>query len=362
MKPNEHEFKIMGMAPYAKKNYYKTVNKKVFHNLLRFENLAIVHKKRPRDLYQFLKKELMPYRFDNIAGALQYYLETTVQKLLLKINRKYGIKNFYFSGGVSMNVKMYNTFIKSRHISKIFNAPSGTDESLSIGACYYLNHKNKSYPLTNLSLGLPVVERKQSLKKILKLYFDKNYKLIYNVKPKQIAKLLSKNEIVALVNGREEFGARALGNRSIIANPSNFENVKQINEFIKNRDFWMPFALTLKDSKQRKYLINPKNLKSHYMNLSFDTKKQYFHDIAAGCHPYDKTVRPQFLRKEQNEIFYNIIHEFSKITKIDALLNTSLNLHGYPKCSDIKNIIKTFKSSGLKYLYIEGNILIKLKT
>ncbi len=359
MKPDEHEFKVMGMAPYAKEYYFKKIYKDVFQNIQKFKGLAIVHKKRPKNLYIFLKEKLKHHRFDNIAGAVQHFIENIIGELLTKIFKKHQIKTFYFSGGISMNVKMYNTFIKNKHITKIHNAPSGADESLSIGACYYLNRKSNSYPLDNLSLGLPVSETNQSLLKIIKKQLAKNYKVKHNVKPKEIAKLLSKNKIIAIADGREEFGARALGNRSIIANPSDPENVKQINQYIKNRDFWMPFALTIIDNKVKKYIDNPKNLSSEFMNLSFDTKKKYFKNISAGAHPYDKTVRPQFLKRKQNENFYEIIKEFSKLTNIDAVLNTSLNLHGNPKCSSIDTVIKTFKSSGLKYLYINGSILVK---
>ena len=258
-----------------------------------------------------------------------------------------------------MNIKMYNTFIKNKNILKIYNAPSGSDESLSIGACSYLNRNYSSHPLENLYLGLPVSENKESIFRLVKKEFKKNYKVSYKVNPKEIAKLLFKNKIIALADGREEFGARALGARSIIANPSDPENVKQINEFIKNRDFWMPFALTIMNNKVKKYLSNPKNLNSSFMNLSFVTQKKNLNEIAAGSHPYDKTVRPQFLKKKHNSNYYKIIEEFSKLSQINAVLNTSLNLHGNPKCSGIKDIIQTFKTSGLKYLYINGNILIK---
>jgi len=359
MRPDEHEFKVMGMAPYAKKYYYKKIYNDVFKHIQKFRGLNLVHNKRPKNLYGYLKDKLRHQRFDNIAGAVQYYVEITVLELLKKIYKKYGIKKFFFSGGISMNVKMYNFLIKNNFIDKIYNAPSGADESLAIGACYFLNRKNKSLPLKNLSLGMPVVENDLLIKDIIKKNFKKNFKIRNNIKPKYIAKLLIENKIIALADGREEFGARALGNRSIIANPSNQENVQQINEFIKNRDFWMPFALTVLNEDSKKYFKNDKNLKSEFMNLSFDTKKENLKDIIAGCHPYDKTARPQFLEKNQNENFYKIIKEFKKISKIGAVLNTSLNLHGNPKCSGIQNVIETFKNSGLKYLYINNSILIE---
>jgi len=258
-----------------------------------------------------------------------------------------------------MNIKMYNTLIKNKKIKKIYNAPSGSDESISIGACYFMNRKLKSFPMRHLSLGLPLIDKKYSIKKIIKNSFNNKFSINFNTKPKSIAKLLLQNEIIAIADGKEEFGARALGNRSIIANPEFFENVKKINLSIKNRDFWMPFALTIKSEKAGKYVHNPKRITSEFMNLSFDTKVSSFEFIKAGCHPYDKSVRPQIISKNQNRNFYEILSEFGKISNCYALLNTSLNLHGSPKCSDIFDVIKTFKNSGLKYLYLNNKILIK---
>ena len=89
------------------------------------------------------------------------------------------------------------------------------------------------------------------------------------------------------------------------------------------------------------------------------TQKKSYDKIKAGTHPYDKTVRPQFLSKDSNPDYYNLINEFYKLTSIPALLNTSFNLHGFPLSSNLSNIIYTFKNSGLKYLYINDKFLIK---
>ena len=358
LKPDEHEFKVMGMAPYAKEKYYMKIVKEVFKDILQFKGLKIVHKKRPKDLFQFLKNKLKFHRFDNIAGAVQFYLEEMVDELVTKVGRKYKINTFFFSGGISMNIKMYNRLAKNKKVKKIYNPPSGSDESISIGACYYLNRKENFFNLKKLSLGMPLVLKNKKLETVLNSNFRKSYSIQKNVPPEKIANLLIKNKIIALVNGREEFGARALGNRSIVANPSDFENIKRINTLIKSRDFWMPFALTIRSENVGDFIINPKKLRSDFMNLSFNTKERNVHKIVAGCHPYDKTVRPQFLSKEHNQNYYDLLSEFGKLSGTYALLNTSLNLHGSPKCSEINSVIKTFKNSCLEYLYINNKILI----
>ena len=137
--------------------------------------------------------------------------------------------------------------------------------------------------------------------------------------------------------------------------------IKEINEAIKNRDFWMPFALTVLSDKQNKVILNKKKIECDYMTIAFDTKKDFIENIKAGTHQYDLTVRPQILKKESNEKYYNLINHFYKITGIPAVLNTSLNLHGNPISSTLEDVIYTFKNSGLKYLYLDDRYLIEKK-
>ena len=360
MKPEEHEFKVMGLAAYSKKNYVQKVYEEIFKNILKFKGIKIVHNKRPKNLYSFLKKKCENIRFDNVAGALQYYLEEMIIELLKKINKKYKIRSFYFSGGVAMNVKMFNVISKLKFVDYLHVPPSAADESLCMGGCYYLARNERSKPITNIYLGRDLHNNKKkiNLNNLKKSFSSKNYKILKNVSHSTIASLLASNNIIAVARGKEEFGARALGNRSIIANPSNHEMVKKINETIKNRDFWMPFALTILKEDHKKFIKNPKNLRCEYMTMTFDTREDKTDKIYSGCHTHDKTVRPQILEKKHNPAYYSLLKNFKKKTSIPALLNTSLNLHGYPVASIFKNIIFAYKNSALKYLYLNDNFLI----
>lgn len=360
MKPNEHEYKVMGLAPYAKKKYSKEIEKDVFSQLLKIKNCKIIHNKRPKDLFGYLMKSLEPYRFDNIAAATQNYIEEMSKKLFLQINKKYKIKNFSLSGGVSMNIKMNKSLSELNFLKKLYVSPTGTDESLSIGACYYLSRDQKKYPISNIYLGQELDNKEIELNYLYKFFNKKNY-IIEKSKDFKIAQLLSKGEIIAVARDCEEFGARALGNRSILANPFKDGVIQEINEMIKNRDFWMPFALTILKKHHKKYIKNFKNLNSDFMTLGFDIHKSKFNELKNGTHQYDKTVRPQILSYESNPRFYNIIEEFYKITNVPAVLNTSLNLHGMPISSTLSDVFYTFKNSSLKFLSIDDKYLIKKK-
>lgn len=357
MKPEEHEFKVMGLAPYAKSEYVDIVYKDVFEPLLKVEDSKVLHNKRPADMYVYLSEKLKPYRFDNIAGAVQKLVEVVAEKLFTQVHLLTGTRHFCISGGVSMNIKMSMILSSLDFVDGIYVPASGSDESLCMGACYFLDSKN-SKPLNNTYLGYDITDDLTD-ENIKKTFNESDYEVSVNVDHKTVAKILSEGNILALVRKREEFGARALGNRSIIASPNDPEVVKVINEAIKNRDFWMPFALSIMADHTEDYLVNPKKLDSPYMTIGFDTLDKKYNNIKAGTHPYDRTCRPQILTKEANPEYYDLINEFYKLTNIPGVLNTSLNLHGDPICSTLKDVHYTFKNSGLNYLYINDNYLIK---
>ncbi len=359
MKPDEHEFKVMGLAPYAKSTYAIKVYENVYKNILKVKNCRVVHKNRPKDLYSFLKKKLEPYRFDNIAGGLQIFIEKITKELIIQVSKKTKLKEFAISGGVSMNVKNNKMISEISLVNKLFVPPSGSDESLAMGACYYLQ-KLKSKPLDNVYLGFNISDEINS-STINKLFDSKKFDIKHIKNFKYVAQLLKNKQIVAVARGREEFGARALGNRSILANPSDLESVKKINEFIKNRDFWMPFALTILKEKHKSLIKNNKNLKCDHMTICFDTIEKKLPLIKAGTHQYDNTVRPQILSKESNKNYHELIKNFYELTGIPALLNTSLNLHGSPIASNLNDVTRTFKNSGIKYLLLDDQYLIKKK-
>ena len=174
-----------------------------------------------------------------------------------------------------------------------------------------------------------------------------------------MALLLSQNEVVARFDGRMEFGARALGNRSILANPSSFQNIELINSAIKNRDFWMPFTPSILEEDMSRYIVNSGKMEAPYMCITFDTTEEARKDIPAAIHPRDKTARPQCVIESWNPGYHKLISEFNRLTGIGAVLNTSFNLHGEPNVCSPEDAIHTIDSSGLKYLSIGPFLLSK---
>ncbi len=353
MKPLEHEYKIMGMAPYNNSVRSKEIENKL-SSILKIKNFVYVHNKRPPDLYEHLSNIYSNYRFDEIASGLQSFTEKKLVNLFKKIISKSKINNFVFSGGVAMNTKANMEISKIKNLKSLFVPGAPDDQGTVFGACYAVAMKKniKIIPHDNYYLGSNVS------KKNIKKNISKNLDIIGKVSNTKIIDLLLKNKILGICSGRMEFGARALGNRSILANPSDHLIVEKINKSIKNRDFWMPFAGTIPLELSYKYLKNTKKLDGSFMTLCFNSIRN--ENFIASCHPYDKTIRAQILSRSQNPWYYDLIMDFYEITKIPVILNTSLNIHGKPIVMDEQDAIDLIERTSIDYLYLD-KILIKKK-
>lgn len=370
MRQGEDEYKVMGLAPYAKngskqvERVYNKLSKLISLNSeLEFESTVPAVGICRYYLFEHLTYE----RFDNVAAGLQKFLEDIVSKWVEGWVRKTGIKDIALGGGVFMNVKLNQKLAELKEIKSVFPVPSAGDESLPIGSLLYGykvycdRNREKFNPviLSDLYLGQEFGD--DEIKHCVE---NDKYSNKFKIKiPKDmeevIADLLAKNKIVARYNGRMEWGARALGNRSILANPSSRDNVRIINEMIKNRDFWMPFASSILEEDFSRYMINPKKIKASYMNITFNTTEEAKKDLIAGLHPYDFTCRPQIVSEPTNPSYYEIIFKFKKKTGIGGVLNTSFNLHGEPLVSSPEDALHVFLDSGLEYLAIGKYLLSK---
>jgi carbamoyltransferase len=166
-------------------------------------------------------------------------------------------------------------------------------------------------------------------------------------------------KIIGRFVGKSEWEAIALGNRSILCDPRFKENIDLINQKIKSRDYWMPFALSIICEDVDLYFNNKKNINSDFMQTSFDATDFAKKNIPAAINPVYFTLRPQVVRKEININFYNLFDQFKRLTGVGCLLNTSFNLHGNPNVETPENAFYTFVNSGLDVLNIENYIFYK---
>jgi carbamoyltransferase len=375
MSRNEHEFKVMGLAPYAKATSGEKVYEKL-KKLVWFDEEGMTlrssipqHKAVAYATHYFVAHNFHHHRFDSLAYGIQKLTEELIKDIARASIKKYGITDIAVGGGVFMNVKANQHLLNLKDVTSLTVVPSCGDESLALGACAYgyslLNNGDlsKLKKVDNLYLGssytnedikATLEEMKDDLKDCTISYFDPSKGEIIEHK---IAELLSQNYVVGRLKGRAEWGARALGNRSILANPSSKDNVKLINEMIKGRDFWMPFATSLLYEERHKYLHVVKDHFAPYMAITFDTKEEAHKDIIAALHPYDLTSRPQIVTQEMNPSYHTLIKHFNTLTGIGGILNTSFNLHGEPNVETPRDALRTFLNSGLPYVAV-GDYLV----
>ncbi|MCS7244971.1 MAG: hypothetical protein N2504_01425 [candidate division WOR-3 bacterium] len=366
MKPLSHEYKVMGLSAYVDESdkYAKEVYK-IFSQFFQVRELDIINKTGcyKSSYLKFFKKKINLIRFDYIAFASQKLLEEIVLQLVKNAIRKTNIRNLALGGGVFMNVKLNYKILMLDEVENVFVMPSCADESLAVG-CAIKCAIDDGFPFDNVRTLEDIYwgpyYSKESIEKALSKIDEKEYKIEYveNIE-ELLAELISKNYIIARFSGRMEFGARALGNRSILANPSNLEVITKINKAIKQRDFWMPFAPTILYEDQDKYLVNPKHHEGYYMIMAFFTKKDAHKDLKSALHQYDLSARPQILIENHNSKYYKLIKRFKEITGIGGVLNTSFNLHGDPIVMTPDDAIYTLKNSKLDGLALENYLILR---
>ena len=360
MRPGVDEYKVMGMAPYAKEYHWRKVYNKL-KAYLKVNGMVIEYTNPDKDIYFSLKNRLRSSRFDGIAAGLQYFCEDISKQWVKNCIAYTGIKTVVLSGGVSMNIKINKILMELDEVESIFVGPSGGDESLSLGAAYTLCHQLypdvRIEPLSHSYLG-PEYGKPEVIRAI-KDKLPTHFKIIEDPTDSMVAELLADGKVIARSIGPMEFGARALGNRSILANASDHLTIRKINDKIKRRDFWMPFAPMILKDRMNDYVVNPKNIGSPYMTIGFDCTALARKHLRAALHPADDSMRPQILEKENNERLYSLIKKYESKTGMGGLLNTSFNLHGEPICSSPEDSIKTFLNSELDGLLMEGYLVLR---
>ncbi len=359
MRPFEHEYKVMGLAPYAHEYLVKPALE-IFRNTLVVDGIDFKWKEKPSDLYFYFRDRLEGMRFDGIAGALQQWLDEMVVQWVKNIMEHLKVDQVVFSGGLSMNVKANKAIAEISELKDFFVPPSGGDESATIGAAYavFQDQGIASSPFENAYFGYAITDAEVTAL-VTKYNLREQYEVQENIAAQNIADLLSKGKVIARCVDRMEFGARALGNRSILCDPQKYENIRLINEKIKFRDFWMPFTPSMLDYRAKDYLINPKGLHAPFMSIAFATTALGQEHLKAAIHPHDQTVRPQVLTKEANPAYYELIQAFEKKTGVGALLNTSLNLHGLPIVRNAEDAYYTLLNSGLDGLVLNTTLILK---
>ncbi|MBI3513304.1 MAG: hypothetical protein HY060_04465 [Proteobacteria bacterium] len=363
----EHEYKIMGMAPYAKGELCEAIAAEL-RKMLWVDDAGQwrARYRSTRDLAVALTELCAFQRLDYVAAALQTYTEDMMARWVAHWVAATGIGTVACAGGVFMNVKANQKLAALPGVEHLVVVPSCGDESCAIGAAVYASlQAEPTTPIRridNIYLGVGFSDDA-----VARYLADAQVADGFAIsEPPDIecavAALLARNEIVARCSGRMEFGARALGNRSILAHPSHTAVVEVINQAIKNRDFWMPFAPSILAECLDELIEDPKRTVSPYMMVSANTTARGRSVLAAAIHRADGTARPQRVERAANPGYHALISHFRDLTGIGAVLNTSFNLHGEPIVCSPHDAVTTVRQSGLKWLALNRFLLEKRAT
>ncbi|CAI1493787.1 Putative carbamoyl transferase, NodU family [Thermococcus nautili] len=367
-KPMRHEGKVMSLASYGRPTY--DLSAIIELNGLTFENhLKVIGVEATKKLAEFfgyplsrakeIANQMKRGKLDGelqrkaieIAASAQRHLEKLLEELGVKLSSK-GLPLAY-AGGVAQNVKANAVLRKIFGDDNLWVFPAMDDGGLAFGAGIFakaqldrLDGRWKPFKLKHAYLG-PSYGRTY-VEEFLRnegLEFEK-------VDEKFVVDALSEGKLVGLFQGAMEFGPRALGNRSILANPSD-EKVKERLNLALKRDVFQPFAPSLLWEKAKEYLEDLEGRPNEFMTMSY-TASEAFREIAPAVVHVDGTTRPQAVRKEVNPSYYEVIKAFEKKTGIGAVLNTSFNMHGEPIVCSPEDALKTFRKAGLDVLVVEG--------
>lgn len=371
MKPNEHEYKVMGLAPYASRMGVDVVYP-IFQDLIVVRGNSFYSRIPTLGYYSYLRNHLKEARFDAIAGAAQQLVEERLSEQMRNIVKSTGITKVAAAGGIFMNIKANKELNALPEVSSFTVMPSSGDESTAIGACYYGYVERCRYlgvtptprPLTSLYLGPEYSDADiDAALRAEGIYDNRGYRVIKVVDSAQTAaEILARGIPIARFSGRMEFGARSLGNRSILAPANNAAVIRQINEQIKGRDFWMPFAPSILAERAHDYLVDfDDNPSAAYMMMGYATTPLARTDLIAALHPYDYTARPQIVTKDMNPGYYDVLKAFETLTGCGGILNTSFNIHGEPVVCSPRDALHTLEQSGMTHLMLDNYLIEKVE-
>ena len=374
-KVNEGEYKLMGLSAYGKPKYYDLI----MENLVDVKNDGSIHlnmkyfsftydkvmtNQKFSDLFgipprkEDSKAEQIHY---DIAASAQLVLEDILLKMVNHVHKKTGMVNLCFGGGVALNGVANYRILKEGPFENLHIPPSPGDGGSAVGCAqylYYCHDKNKRMIEDNVErIKNNIFVGPSHSNDEIKSFLDINkidYKFLEtNSLLQTVAKLIVEGNVVGWYQGKMEWGPRALGNRSIIADPRNAKMKDILNEKIKHRESFRPFAPCILEEYTSEYF--DVDVSSPYMLLVAPVKKP--EKIPAVTH-VDGTARLQTVSKDINLLFYNLITEFYKITGVPVLINTSMNVRGEPIVDTPEQAYNMIVKTDMDYI-VMGDYIIK---
>jgi len=367
-KPLDGEYKVMGLASYGNPKTFE----KQFEALLEptADGSCCTTVLLRDDFGDYIEDLLGPARpFGtevtrremDIAAALQDQLETAMFQRLSYLKQKYGIERICLSGGVALNVVMTGKVARSGLFKHVYVFPASGDDGTSVGAAQYvhhhvLGHRPTAKAIPTMSLG-PSYNARRALKALQASTDKVEYKRVDDIET-VVAEALVQGKVVGWFRGRMEFGPRALGNRSILADPRSAEMREVVNQRVKLREEFRPFAPAVLAEKADEYFDMLGVHRANFMEFVVPARLRGCEQAQAVVH-YDGSARVQTVERTINESFWKLIDAFGRKTGVPVVLNTSFNVRGEPIVCTPEDAIRCFLSTNIDLLALEGYIVSK---
>jgi len=360
--PYSDEWKVMGLAPYGQPgvNLHDFVS--LDHGFYQVDGPGLIG--RGSNLGGRIAQRLGPKRvpeseiesrYKDVAFAVQSVCERAMKGIVEMALKKTGCRKLCLAGGVALNSKANGLILSSGLVDNLFVQPAASDDGVALGAVLapYLE-VGERLPVTRMrQVYLGAAYEDAEIEKVLRTY-KLRFTQLGNV-ASSTADLLAAGKIVGWFQGRMEFGPRALGSRSILADPRDAEMNGKVNNAVKFREWWRPFAPSMLAEAAGEFMESATD--SPFMILASAVKPEKRSVIPAVTH-VDGTARPQTVEKDVNPLYYQLIKAFGQRTGVPVIMNTSFNLRGEPIVSTPTDAIRTFFSSGMDALII-GSFLVE---
>lgn len=360
--PNADEWKVMGLAPYGEPGINlgvflepEAVPYKVHTDLLMGDGSgSFVGWPASLGTPRVAESDIDDLH-KNIAFAVQGLCEAAMMSVVRLALQKTRSRNLCFAGGVALNSKANGKILASGVIDKLFVQPAASDDGVALGAALapYLDGGQRLpiKPMRHAYLGPSFDD--DAIAATLNTYKIRSTRL--SDPAVTAAELLSDGKIIGWFQGRMEFGPRALGSRSILADPRDPDMNSKVNNAVKFREWWRPFAPSLKKEAAPDFLESAYD--SPFMILTAQVRPEKRSVIPSVTH-VDGSARPQTVEQEINPLYWRLIDEFGKRTGVPVIMNTSFNLRGEAIVHTPTDAIRTFFSSGMDALVI-GSFLVE---
>jgi len=378
---NSDEYKIMGLAPYGNparyRHFFEQAVELLDNGTIKIPILRMNNEREDRETYgatrRYLEEHLIPHRTPDgettgdhrdVAAALQECLDKVMLHICGHFGRKTGLRRLAMAGGVALNCTANGRLLQSGIFDDIYVQPAAGDDGSALGAALWSASRNGG--VRNVRFPVPFFGPEASQADIDKALAETGNRIEVVRFPTlaetcaEAAKLIKDGRVIGWYRGRMEFGPRALGHRSILADPGHPEMRDRINAMVKMREAFRPFAPAVTLEQVQDWFEVPRGFELPYMIMTADVRPQHRAALPAITH-VNGSARVQTVSRKDNSEFHTLLEAVGKTTGREMVLNTSFNVKGQPIVNTPREAIDTFLGTGIEFLFLE-NALVRRAT